>query len=161
MNIETRSMKLTDVSVEDRTISGVAVPYDSSSQLIHDRARPYREQFRAGAFPVIGDNVALYLQHDHKSLPLARTGAGTLSFTESERGLLFTAQLPESRPDIVEAVTRGDVAGVSIGFSAIADDWNHRAKAMPSTRTVTKAHLFELSLVANPAYPGATISKES
>lgn len=157
MLIETRSMTLTGMSVENRTITGIAVPYDSSSQVLHDRARPYRETFQRGAFPDIGDSVALYLQHDHKSLPLARTGAGTLSFTESERGLLFTAQLPESRPDIVEAVDRGDVAGVSIGFSAISDEWNHRAKAMPSTRTVTKAHLFELSLVANPAYPGAVI----
>ena len=160
MKIETRSMTLTGLSVEDRTITGVAVPYNSSSQLLHDRPRPYREEFRQGAFPVIGDKVALYLQHDHKSLPLARTGAGTLSFTESERGLLFTAQLPESRPDIVEAVTRGDVAGVSVGFTAIQDDWNHRKAGMPSTRIVEKAHLFELSLVANPAYPGATINKD-
>ncbi len=160
MEIENRSMKLEDVQVENRTISGVAVPYNSSSQLLHDRARPYREEFREGAFPVIGDNVALYLQHDHKSLPLARTGAGTLSFTESERGLMFTAQLPESRPDIIEAVDRGDVAGVSIGFSAVNDDWNHRKGGMPSTRVVNKAHLFELSLVANPAYPGATIAKD-
>ena len=161
MEIEYRSAKLEDVQVEGRTISGVAVPYNSSSQLLNDRARPYREQFRQGAFPHIGDNVALYLQHDHKGLPLARTGAGTLSFTESERGLLFEAQLPDSRPDIAEAVARGDVAGVSIGFTALDDDWNHRTSKMPSSRVVNKAHLFELSLVANPAYPGAIINKES
>ena len=158
MDIETRSMTLAEVQVENRTITGIAVPYNSSSQLLNDRPRPYREEFRAGAFPVIGPNVALYLQHDHKGLPLARTGAGTIRFTESERGLLFSADLPESRPDILEAVTRGDIAGVSIGFSAITDDWNHRGQSMPSTRIVTKAHLYELSLVANPAYAGATIN---
>ena len=157
MKIETRSMTLEGVQVENRTITGIAVPYNSSSQLLNDRPRAYREEFRQGAFPHIGDNVAMYLQHDHKSMPLARTGAGTMRFTESDRGLLFSADLPESRPDILEAVTRGDIAGVSIGFSAINDDWNHRNSAMPSTRIVTKAHLFELSLVANPAYPAALI----
>ena len=157
MQIEYRSMTLTGVSVESRTITGIAVPYNSSSQLLHDRPRPYREEFRQGSFPVIGPNVALYLQHDHKGLPLARTGAGTLSFTESERGLLFMAELPESRPDIIEAVRRSDIAGVSIGFTALQDDWSHRSKGLPSTRVVTKAHLYELSLVANPAYPGALI----
>ena len=159
--IELRSMTLEGTQVENRTIKGIAVPYNSSSQLLHDRPRPYREEFRMGAFPHIGENVALYLGHDHKSLPLARTGSGTLRFYETEAGLMFEADLPESRPDILEAVTRGDIPAVSIGFTAITDEWNHRAKAMPSTRVVTKAHLFELSLVANPAYPGATILKDS
>ena len=151
-------MTLTDVSTENRTISGVAVPYRSPSKLLNDRPRAYREEFRQGAFQDIDENVALYLQHDHKGLPLARVGAGTITFSESERGLLFSATLPDSRPDIAEAVARGDIAGVSIGFQAVTDDWNHRAAAMPSTRIVTKARLFELSLVANPAYPGATIN---
>ncbi len=160
MEIEYRSATLADVQVEGKTITGVAVPYESPSQLLHDRPRAYREQFQPGAFPHIGDNVALYLQHDHKSCPLARTGAGTLSFTETPEGLRFSATLPDSRPDIAEAVSRGDVAGVSIGFTALDDEWNHRSKSMPSSRIVTKAHLFELSLVANPAYPGATIDKD-
>lgn len=161
MNKETRSMTLEGIEVESRTIKGVAVPYNSSSQLLRDRPRPYREEFRMGAFPHIGDSVALYLGHDHQSLPLARTGAGTLRFYEDERGLMFEADLPESRPDIVEAVTRGDIPAVSIGFTALSDDWTHRGNNLPSTRVVTKAHLFELSLVANPAYPGALIEKDS
>ena len=160
MKIELRSTTLEGIQTESRTIKGVAVPYNSSSQLLRDRPRPYREEFRMGAFPNIGDNVALYLGHDHKSLPLARTGAGTLRFLETEAGLMFEADLPESRPDILEAVTRGDIPAVSIGFTAVEDDWNHRSSSMPSTRIVKKANLFELSLVANPAYPGATISKD-
>ena len=157
--LEYRSMTLQAVAVESRTISGVAVPYNSPSQLLNDRARPYREQFRAGAFPVVGPNVALYVQHDHSGVPLARTGANTLSFEEQPDGLRFSAELPESRMDVIEAVQRGDFAGVSIGFIALSDDWQHRGKGMPSTRVVERAHLYELSLVANPAYPGATISQ--
>jgi len=158
--MEYRYLKLEETNVESRTIRGVAVPYNSPSQLLTDRARPYREEFRMGAFPHIGENVAMYVQHDHRSLPLARTGAGTLRFTESERGLMFEADLPESRPDILEAVERGDIAGVSIGFSPIKDEWKHRSDKIPSSRTILSAHLYELSLVANPAYPHATISQK-
>ena len=120
-DIQYRSMTLDDVQVKGTSISGVAVPYNSSSQLLNDRPRAYRESFRQGSFPHIGSNVALYLQHDHKGLPLARTGAGTMSFSESPDGLRFEATLPESRPDIAEAVARGDIAGVSIGFTALDD----------------------------------------
>lgn len=160
-DIETRSLTLEGIQVESRTIRGIAVPYNSSSVVLRDRPRPYREEFRMGAFPDISENVALYLGHDHKSLPLARVGAATLRFHETEAGLMFEADLPESRPDILEAVTRGDIPAVSIGFTAIKDDWQHRGQNMPSTRVVTRAHLYELSLVANPAYPGATIHKDS
>lgn len=157
--MEYRYLNLEETKVENRTISGVAVPYNSSSHVLTDRARPYREQFRSGSFQHIGENVALYVQHDHRGLPLARTGSGTLRFTESDKGLLFEADLPESRPDIIEAVRRGDIAGVSIGFTPLKDSWKHRGGSLPSNRTITSAHLYELSLVASPAYPNATISQ--
>ena len=56
--------------VEGRKISGIAVPYNKTSHLIRDRARPYRERFLKGALK-IDDNVALYISHDHRSIPLA------------------------------------------------------------------------------------------
>tara|TARA_R110002012_G_scaffold281966_1_gene471575 strand:+ start:231 stop:491 length:261 start_codon:yes stop_codon:yes gene_type:complete len=82
-------------------------------------------------------------------------GAGTLSFSESPEGLRFTATLPESRSDVLEAVKRGDIGGVSIGFSPIEQDWTHRSGNMPSDRVVSKAALYELSLVSAGAYPEA------
>ena len=142
-------------TVDGNTISGIAVPYGSSSVLLRDRPRPYRERFAAGAFPQIDEGVALYVGHDHRSLPLGRVGAGTLSFEESPEGLRFKATLPESRSDVLEAVKRGDLGGVSIGFSPVEDDWTHRSGKLPSDRLVTKATLHELSLVSAGAYPEA------
>jgi len=142
-------------TVDGNTISGIAVPYGSSSVLLRDRPRPYRERFAAGAFPQIDEGVALYVGHDHRSLPLGRVGAGTLSFEESPEGLRFKATLPESRSDVLEAVKRGDLGGVSIGFSPVEDDWTHRSGKLPSDRLVTKATLYELSLVSAGAYPEA------
>ena len=154
--MEIRSNPLAGGAVVDgNTVTGIAVPYNSSSVLLRDRPRPYRERFAPGAFPEIGEHVALFIGHDHRSLPLARVGAGTLSFEESPEGLRFTATLPESRSDVLEAVRRGDIGGVSIGFNSDDDDWTHRRGNTPSDRLVKKAQLFELSLVAAGAYPGA------
>ena len=154
---EYRSTLTGGASVDGNSISGIAVPYGKSSVLLNDRPRPYRERFAPGSFPDIGDHVSLFVGHDHRSLPLARVGSGTLSFEETPEGLRFKATLPESRSDVLEAVKRGDVGGVSIGFNSIEDDWQHRSNKMPSDRTVSKANLFELSLVASGAYPDALI----
>ena len=154
--IEIRSNSLAGGAIVDgNTVTGIAVPYNSSSVLLRDRPRPYRERFAPGAFPDIGEHVALFVGHDHRSLPLARVGAGTLSFTESEEGLRFTATLPDSRSDVLEAISRGDIGGVSIGFNSDEDDWTHRRSNQPSDRLVTKATLYELSLVTAGAYPKA------
>ncbi len=154
--IEIRSNPLAGGAVVDgNTVSGIAVPYNSSSVLLRDRPRPYRERFAPGAFPDIGEHVALFVGHDHRSLPLARVGAGTLSFSESDEGLRFTATLPDSRADVLEAISRGDIGGVSIGFNSDDDDWTHRRGNMPSDRVVKKASLYELSLVTAGAYPKA------
>lgn len=158
MHIETRALDLRAATVEGRTITGIAVPYNSSSTLLRDRPRPYRERFSHGAFESIDDHVSLFVGHDHRSLPLARVGAGTLSFTESREGLLFQATLPEARTDVLEAVRRGDIGGVSIGFNTIEDTWTHRRGDTPSSRVVTRAELFELSLVPAGAYPAAVIN---
>jgi hypothetical protein len=155
--IEYRSNHVGGASVDGNAITGIAVPYNSSSVLLNDRPRPYRERFAPGSFPNIGDHVSLFVGHDHRSLPLARVGAGTLSFEESPEGLRFKATLPESRADVLEAVSRGDIGGVSIGFNSIEDDWQHRSNKMPSDRIVSQASLFELSLVASGAYPAALI----
>ncbi len=157
MTIETRSLDLRAATVEGRTIEGIAVPYNSSSTLLHDRPRPYRERFVRGAFDNIGEHVSLFVGHDHRSLPLARVGAGTLTFIDDPAGLRFQATLPESRSDVLEAVRRGDIGGVSIGFNAVSDEWTHRRGSTPSDRIVTSATLLECSLVAAGAYADALI----
>ena len=155
--IETR-MAFNAIEADDRTITGVAVPYGESSRMIvGERARPFREVFNRNAAKT-GPDTVLITNHDPASIPLARVGAGTLSFEQRSNGLHLRASLPESRPEIREAVARGDIDSFSVGF--IVDDdgdsWKHHKSG--SVRTITSATVVEVSLVSHPAYPGARIS---
>ncbi len=132
---------------------GCAVPYNETSRMLYDRARPYRERFVSGALQWSEDTVML-VQHDQRGVPLGRVAAGTLKFEETAEGLMFRCNLPESRMDIREALERGDLDGsVSIGFQCEDDDWMHTKSA--SLRTVRKARLAEVSVVTAGAYRGA------
>ena len=136
------------------TLEGVAVPYGNLRHVLNDRARPYRERFQRGAIQSDSSTLLLY-GHDMNSGPLARVGAGTLTLEEREDGLHFSAQLPESRADIIDALRRGDLDGsVSIGFIANDDTWNN--KTNPAVRTVRAATLIEVSIVPSGAYPDAS-----
>lgn len=141
------------VGFEGATLSGIAVPYDEASRMIYDRARPYRERFNRGALR-IGDGVSLLYGHDPAGIPLARVGAGTLRFNESDEGLRFEADIPNARADLAEALERKDLDGsVSIGFVTRKDSWQN--KTNPALRTVQEAVLMELSIVPAGAYSSA------
>lgn len=133
---------------------GIAVPYNSTSVTLRDRRRPYKERMAPGALRW-DDKTVMLTQHDQKSIPLARVGSGTLRFEESESGLTFECDLPESREDIREALRRGDLDGsVSIGFVCNDDEWVHGKST--SLRTVRSADLVELSICTAGAYPAAS-----
>jgi HK97 family phage prohead protease len=136
-----------------QTLEGLAVPYRSLSVVLRDRPRAYREKIEPRAMQ-IDDSVSMFIQHNPGDVPLGRTGAGTLRFTERDSGLEFACDLPESRQDVIEALERGDFDGsVSVGFIVAedGDTWQHR-RSGPSVRTVRAARLVELSLVTSSAY---------
>jgi HK97 family phage prohead protease len=158
--LETRLMPTrSTTTTSDNSVTGIAVPYGQLSHPIQGAGRSFREKVKPGAL-TYDDNTVLLTQHDQRGVPLARVGAGTLSFRETKQGLEFTATLPESRADLREALERGDMSGaVSIGFyvEEDGDRWTHANKQ--SLREVTQGHLVELSLVSPAgAYPGARIT---
>ncbi len=143
-------------TMKNRTIDGIAVPYNSLSVVLRDRPRPYRERMEPRAMQ-IDDSVSMFIQHEPSSVPLGRTGAGTLRFEERAEGLGFACDLPECRKDVIEALERGDFDGsVSVGFivSEGGDTWKHN-RGGPSIRTVRNARLVEISLVSSGAYGSA------
>ena len=157
--LEVRLLSTKTTTTSDNSLSGIAVPYNELSHPIPGAGRSFREKIRPGAL-TYDENTVMLTQHDQRGVPLARVGAGTLSFRETKQGLEFTATLPESRADLREALERGDMSGaVSIGFY-VEDDgdrWTHANKQ--SLREVTQGHLVELSLVSPAgAYPGARIT---
>ncbi len=155
MQIEHRRMtsRAMTSNRETNEVSGIAVPYNEASHLLPGAAREFREVMAPGALEVSNDTVML-VQHDQKGVPLARVGAGTMSFKESPEGLRFSARLPEGRTDILEALERGDLDGsVSVGMYVDEDEWKHGSEN--SVRKVTAGRLVELSLVTAGAYQGA------
>ena len=154
--MECRRTTLTPTET-DGVVRGVAVPYERLSHVIGGESRRgFREKFQRNAAQVSDDTV-LMIQHDQNGVPLARVGAGTLRFRQTSEGLMFEAELPESRPDVREAIRRGDMAAASIGF-ILEDDgerWMHSSSG--SVRTVLAARILEVSLVHSPAYPDAKL----
>jgi len=153
--LEVRLLSTKTTTTSDNSLSGIAVPYNELSHPIPGAGRSFREKIRPGAL-TYDENTVMLTQHDQRGVPLARVGAGTLSFRETPEGLEFTAKLPDSRPDIREAFERGDLDGsVSIGFyvEPDGDRWTHGKKS--SMREVTSGHIVEVSAVVQGAYRGA------
>tara|TARA_R110002020_G_scaffold328050_3_gene544003 strand:- start:701 stop:1189 length:489 start_codon:yes stop_codon:yes gene_type:complete len=151
-------LRFAPTTMDGAVLRGVAVPYESPSGDLRDMPQrgTYREVFQRGAFGKISDGVALYVQHDPQQIPLARVGAGTLRFTETNKGLEFEASISPTRADLIDSLQRGDLAGASIGFSMKEEKWIRNAS--PPVRRVTRGRLHELSLVVEPAFPKAIIS---
>ena len=128
-----------------RQVSGTALTYGLTAQL-----DGFSEEFAAGAFVNLDSPDILFLRdHDDRSL-LARTGAGTLSFTDSAARLDYRAILPptEDGRATYELTRRTDYGGVSIGFRVEAEEWSRSGRH----RLVKRAVLDHLSPVARPAH---------
>ena len=103
-----------------------------------------------------GDGAARTLRalvdHDTGEI-IGRLSAGTLRIAKDERGLRVEIDPPSSPrgQNIIEAIRRRDITGMSFGFQTLNDAWN--TKADPPVRTVTDMRIREVSLVSFPAYP--------
>ena len=82
-----------------------------------------------------------------------------MRLSEDAVGLRFELDLPNTTlgNDTYESIKRGDVDGVSFGFSMITQDIEEPDDDL-MLRTVTKAKLLEVSAVAFPAYPDSEVS---
>lgn len=118
----------------------------------------FREVIAPGAFTdAIGrDDVVFLINHD--GLPLARTRSGTLTLTQDDHGLKMETVLDAEDPDvksIVGKMRRGDLDKMSFAFWPEVQEWDETKD--PPLRTVTKAKLYDVSIVTTPAYEGTEI----
>src|SRR5690606_32816129 len=90
-----------------------------------------------------------------------RTTTKTLSLKEDRKGLAFTVKLPRTSyaDDLLELVRRGDVAGMSFGFTALAEEWDMEGEIV--VRTLTNIDLGEITVTSIPAYSGTSVSERS
>jgi len=104
-----------------------------------------------------GLDVRALVDHDSSKV-IGRTRAGTLLLRKDSQGLRFDVEPDQEisyARDIMRAVARGDVSGMSFGFRALADDWD-REDGMP-LRTVTDMKISEVSVVTFPAYQATDV----
>ena len=131
----------------------------------------WREVIDAGS---MGDgsvlrDVALLANHDFGMLPLARSrrnnGNSTMKLTPDQKGVAMRAVLDtEHNPKAQEAysaVTRGDITGMSFAFITNEERWEDLDTEKPLRRIMSFSHVFEVSLVNNPAYPGTSVQAAS
>lgn len=160
-NLTTNSVEIREDDEGKRTLTGYAIKWEMKSVTMGWRR--FREQFKRGAFTeslTNEDQLALW-SHDTSKV-LGRTKNGTLRLFEDEVGLRFELDLLDTTlgDDAYKTVKRGDVDGVSFGFSMLKQEWD---EADPDNviRTITKAKLLEISPVAFPAYPDSEVSARS
>lgn len=147
---------------DGRTFSGYAALFNADSEPMGG----FTERIAPGAFTRSlkshGWDVKLLANHDPGRV-LGSTRAKTLRLVEDERGLRVEATLPDNTDgrDIAESIRRGDIDAMSFGFTTQpqGDTWSADGK----TRTLTDVKLYEVSIVAWPAYPstGGTTSVRS
>lgn len=103
------------------------------------------------------DDILALVDHD-PSRVLARTKSGTLHLSEDTRGLAFDLSVPDTQAgrDVLALAERGDLGGMSFGFSARDEDFQG------NKRELRAVDLFEISIVAAfPAYQGTVINARS
>ncbi|MBO7089053.1 MAG: HK97 family phage prohead protease [Lentisphaeria bacterium] len=114
-------------------------------------------------------DVALMVGHDFGSIPLAHSrrnnGNGTMQLMAADEGVFMRAALDvEGNPKAKEAysaVKRGDLSGMSFAFTVNEERWEDLDTDKPLRRITGFGRIFEVSLVAFPAYPGTSVQAAS
>lgn len=136
------------------TFGGYAWRYNEPSLPL-----PFTERIAQGAFTRTlksKNDIRAYVNHDDTRL-LGSTRAKTLRIDDRADGGFVEIDLPNTTDgnDIRELVGRGDIQGMSFGFSTVRDSWS----GDQTERTLEEVRLHEVSVVTSvPAYPQTTAS---
>ena len=135
------------------TLKGYAIRYNEKSKLL---GYGFEEVILPGAFSdsLKTRNIIALNNHDSNQL-LGSTQANTLRLEDRADGLYFELDLLESRKELYDLVKRGDIAGMSFGFTCT--DELYKRSGDIDIREVKKGELFEVSVVHTPAYPSTNV----
>lgn len=143
-------------SGDGMTFGGYAWKYDVPSLPL---GHGFTERIAQGAFTrslKSRVDIRAYVNHNDEML-LGSTRAKTLRIEDRPDGGWVEIDLPDTGPgrDVRVLTERGDIGGMSFGFSTVKDDWSDDG----SERTLLAAKIHEVSVVTGvPAYPQTTAS---
>jgi HK97 family phage prohead protease len=142
----------------ERRIVGHAIVFDSLSENLGG----FREIIKPSAVDrTLTEALDVRALADHDSgKVLGRTRAGTLQLRKDTRGLSVSIEPdPEISyaRDLMRAVARGDISGMSFGFRVLEDDWREDPETGMPIRDVLDMRVSEVSVVAFPAYPATDV----
>ena len=163
-NLEIRSfnIELRD-EPESRHIEGYGSVFNERSLDLGG----FVEMIAPGAFDGVIErsDVKCYLDHNPEKGILARSrnGKGSLSLVVDEKGLQYSFDAPHTNlgDEVVEGLKRGDYSQSSFAFTVDDEVWTKEADGT-YLRTITKiGGLYDVSIVANPAYEGTSVALRS
>lgn len=154
---------LTDFNISDRTVTGMAVVFDSDSENIGFIERIHPEAITDETISR-SDVLAKFNHDDNKVLARSKYGKGSLKLTVDSRGLSYEFDAPHTAlgDELLEYLTRGDISASSFAFTIPkeegAEKWTKRNGTI--YRDIYKIdRLYDVSPVFNPAYNATTCSK--
>jgi len=114
-------------------------------------------------------DVALMIGHDFGMVPLAHSRRNnensTMQLAIDEHGVRMRALLDiENNPKAQEAysaIKRGDLSGMSFAFVVDKESWEDVDTDLPLRRITGMSAIYEVSLVAFPAYSGTSVQAAS
>lgn len=155
-NLERRYLTTEVRNIEDRTIQGTAIVFDSES-----RDMGFIETINPNAISqdlIDSQDIVFLYNHNEDAGILARRnkGKGTLNVSVNERGVDFQFKARQGSPlaeEVLSAVNTGDLNACSFSFRIAegGDKWENRNGVY--YRTINKIDVLrDLSVVSNPAY---------
>lgn len=120
----------------------------------------FREIILPGAFDRAlreGHDVRALVNHNPDKM-LGRTSSKTARLSVDERGLQVEIDVPDTQDgrDTLTLVQRGDLSQMSFAFQVRSDQW--RTEDSVPIRELQDVDLFDVSVVAYPAYPATEVS---
>lgn len=167
--IEKRFLKELRVLQDSRTITGRAIVFNSTSQLLYEpRIGKFYESIKPEAITqdfLDKQDIVMLFNHNDKEVPLARSknGQGTLNITRTDEGVEFSFEAKNTTlgNEVLEAVKSGDLDSCSFGFRGAKDSIIRGEDGILRRIISGFEKIADMSIVTFPAYESTSVDSRS
>lgn len=160
---EYRNSSPLQLNTETRTVTGMAVVFNSDSENIGFIERIHPEAITDETISR-SDVLAKFNHDDNKVLARSKYGKGSLKLSVDSRGVSYEFESPKTAlgDELLEYLNRGDISASSFAFTISKEEGAERWTKQNGIiyRDIYKIDkLYDVSPVFNPAYEATTCSK--